>query len=182
MKKLFEIANRWKVLSLEMFKRKHSNKDKIKFEIPIVRYLVYLLILTLAVSGVSLSRYSVSSGTIQSGRVAKLAGTFTHDSWSDGDIDISVLPLGDTRDYIFTIINMSEVAMRVRVRDVTKELPITNITVVDAGNADVNVDGDGWFDFSPAGLGADTRKVTIGLVSTEEGNSLTIFFEYQQID
>lgn len=182
MKKLFKLSKWWKVFSLAMFKRKHSNEDKIKFEIPIVRYLVYLLVVTLAVSGVSLSRYSVSSDTIQSGRVAKLAGSFTHDIWSDGDVDISVLPLGYTRHYVFTIKNDSEVAMRVRLRDATKEPPITNITVVDAGNASVNVDDNGWFDFSPAGSGADTRIVTMGLESTLDGNHLTIFFEYKQID
>lgn len=169
-----------------MFKRKHANKDKIKFQIPIVRYLVYLLVVTLAVSGVSLSRYSVSSGTIESARVAKLAGTFTHDdTWTiDEYNDFSVLPVGQHKDYVFTIKNDSEVAMRVRIMDVSTSAVLQSnyYSVFDgSGQSGVTVT-NGWFDFSPAGLPDDTRTVTISLDSTTTGNNLTIFFEYQQID
>lgn len=175
-----------------MFKRKHAHKDKIKFEIPIVRYLVYLLVVTLAVSGVSLSRYSVSSGTIESARVAKFdvsvipdePDIWTVDEITGGFSNVSILRADETsRAYSFTITNNSEVAIRARINKVTGEpLDRSYYSVADENDANIEVDSNGWFDFSPAGSGADTRDVTISLVSAGDTTNLTIFFEYQQID
>ena len=88
-----------------------------KRSMPLIRYLIYLLIVTMTVTGVSLSRYATSTTTNASpARIAKFDVVVTHTAtWSNGEYDDTSYRLGaGTYGYTFKVTNHSEIAVRAR--------------------------------------------------------------------
>ena len=94
---------------------KYSKK---KNNLPIIRYLIYLMVVTMTVSGVSLSRYVSSSAVSDEARVAQFKVAVTQvDSanqpvtWSIdefNDVSAHTIAAG-SKQYIFNVKNNSEV-------------------------------------------------------------------------
>ena len=138
-----------------------------KHPMPLIRYLVYLLIVTTAITGVSLSRYATSSGVNDSARVAKFDVVISHVVWSeDENNDISLVSApGGTRNYVFTTQNNSEVAVRARLIIVSSDYIATE-------------NPTGWTDIAPHG----SENITVTVTGTFEGNHVKVYIEYEQID
>ena len=134
---------------------------------PFIRCLIYLLIVTATVTGVSLSRYSTSSGGSDSARVAKFDVVISHVEWSEdenNDIFLVLTP-GGTRNYVFTVTNNSEVAVRARLIIISSSYTATE-------------NPSGWTDISPN----SSKNITVTVTGTFEGNHVKVHIEYEQID
>ena len=165
-----------------------KNADK-KTSLPVIRYLAYLLIATMTVTGVSLSRYSTSSSGSDSARVANFDVVVTHDSWNygltDGIIDAS-FNQSSGRLYTFTITNNSEVSVRARlIIDSYDLLPALNsFSPQDLNNS---TDRSGWVTIAPKGA---PKQITVRLFAVSNtgnpivpnGNNVEMHIEYEQVD
>jgi len=132
-----------------------------------LRYLVYLAIVTSVVTGISFSRYSTSSSVNNSARTAKFDVVILHSGWSSDEYnDISIVSTpNETRNYIFTVKNNSEVAVRAR-------LIIISADYIATANP------TGWTNISPKG----SENITVSVKGTFEGNNVKVYIEYEQID
>jgi len=163
-----------------------ENSPPQKRSIPIIRYLVYLLIVTTTITGISLSKYSTSISGEDSAKVAKF------------DVDVSLVStspplnndLGPNTDYIaydsgilsktytFTVTNHSEVSVRARAVAEHKYNPEGTYTVTTSS----------WVDFSPNnGNGPKNISVIVERPpllnkSSILMNDVKIYVEYEQID
>lgn len=142
---------------------KHYKAETSRRSLPIVRYMLYLLIVTLTVSGVSLSRYATSSPGADQARVAKLDVVVTHPGWNN--YDVSSHATGGTKGYELRVTNNSEVAVRARL-------------VIDGSGGSVFASPSGWFDL-PLGAWQD---IAVTVTGTAGGNVVQMHVEYEQID
>jgi len=149
------------------YKPRHAKENIKKPALPLVRYMAYLLIVTTAITGVSLSRYSTSSSSDDSARVAKFEVVISHIEWSeDENNDISLVSTPDgVRNYVFTVTNNSEVAVRARL-------------IIIASDYTATANPTGWTDISPD----NSENITVTVTGTFEGNHVKVYIEYEQID
>jgi len=164
----------------------HNAKQEKKKTAPLIRYLVYFLILTTALTSVSMSRYLSGGLGGDSARIAKL--------------DVSVAPiytptpmnglLGPNTDYFaynssvgsktytFTVTNNSEVAVRARTVAEHEYNPEGTYTVTTSA----------WVDFAPnngdgsKNIGVTVEKPPILNKASILMNDVKIYVEYAQID
>jgi len=163
----------------------HNAKQEKKKTAPLIRYLVYFLILTTALTSVSMSRYLAGDTGGDAARIAKL--------------DVYVAPvypapmnglLGPNTDYFaynssvgsktytFTVTNNSEVAVRARTVAEHEYNPEGTYTVTTSA----------WVDFAPNNLdGSKNINVTVEkppLLNRASilMNDVKIYVEYAQID
>ena len=155
-----------KGFSFISLKGKHMKKNNIK--IPYVRYMAYMLIVMLTVTSASLSRFKMSSSAGDSARVAEFNVSVTHAAgWSAGEFnDIVATGIGGSKDYIFTVTNNSEVAVRAR------------LVVESSSGQAAAVNPSGWFDLQCN----NSRNVTVNVVGDAGGNNVKMHVEYEQID
>lgn len=150
-------------------KLKCPKKSEKKPAIPIIRYMLYLLIVTITITGVSLSRYATSSSQKDAGRVAGFDVSVTHTgTWSENEFeDVSNHLLNGSKVYSFRVTNNSEVAVRARV-------------VIDgnSGTAPI-VSPSGTFDIAPH---SSRDNVQITVVGSAVGNLVKMHIEYEQIN
>ena len=167
----------------ELYAGKYLTDNRKKPAISVTRYMVYLLIVTLTITGVSLSRYATSTTKSDSARVAvfdvdvTLNGRkFTNGSNSTlKGVDYNVS--GQT--FTFTVTNNSEVAVKAHL-------------VIDLANSDVvptisprtgstpNYESD-WLIFAP-NAGSQTITVTLTCWTGLSNNDARMYVEYEQID
>ena len=153
-----------------------------KRPMPIIRYLIYLLILTVTVTGVSLSRYSTTSAFKgDSARVADFDVEVTHDYWNFGqNIDIdSVFNLPSGREYVFTVTNHSEVAVRARLIIENCNLAPSSISPSDAGGSPTQ---SGWISLAVNSAPQEIRVRFYAAAIVPGGNNVQMHVEYEQID
>ena len=132
---------------------------------PVVRYMIYCIIVAALFTGISFSRYSTETPAGDSARVAKLNVSITHSAWTGGEYyDETVNAAGASVSYTFTVTNNSEVPVRVRL-------------VIDSSDIAVSADTVGWFDLD---LGA-AKNVTLTTTGKMDGNNVKCRFEYEQI-
>ena len=126
-----------------------------------------MLIVTSTVTGVSLSRYATGSKVNDSARTAKFDVVISHAEWSeDENNDIFLVSTPDeTRKYVFTVANNSEVDVRVRLKIVSSDHIAT-------------VTPKGWTDISHN----SSEKITVTATGTFEGNYVKVYIKYEQID
>ena len=153
-----------KEMMKNLFRNDRCREEKEK--IPIIRYMLYFLIITFIVTGVSLSRYSMASLEQDTSRVAKFNVSVTHTAWSNGDQDISAHKLNGNKVYTFTVTNNSEVAVRARL-----------VIVNNSGPAPAT-NPPAWFDLAVGG----TQNVTVTVNGALDGNVINMRVEYRQID
>ena len=140
---------------------------------PLIRYLVYFLILTTALTSVSLSRYLSGNSAQHSARVARLEVDVTHTVWTDttrtDDRDGAFYIVGTTnaqRSYLFTVTNNSEVTIRARV-------------IID--HSDISMPAQPWSAAIPSGSALNiTTPIPQGTALF--GNDVEMHIEYEQID
>jgi hypothetical protein len=142
----------------------HINKSNI-IGLPIMRYMIYMLIITMTISSVSLSRYASSLARDDSAGVAKFDVSVTHDYWgSDEYSHISLVQtIGETTDYIFTVTNDSDVAVRAR---------LVILSATSAYTVDPTVEIPAY----------DSRDVSVTIQGLFTGNDVQMYVEYEQID
>ena len=144
-----------------------------KKKLPIVRYMFYMLVITVAVTMVSFSRYSTSSAMWDSSKVAKFNVVVEHAPWSvsgspDRDVySFGVGTTGGTRGYTFTVRNYSEVTVRARL-------------VVDSADQTVTYN-PAWFTV-PIGGSPQTITATVPQGIGLTGNDVQMHIEYEQMD
>ena len=146
---------------------RHVKQTRAKTPLPIIRYLIYLLIATAAVTGVSMSRYATSSQMSDSARVAKFDVVISHAGWSkdeNNDIFTVSTPEG-TRNYVFTVANNGEIAVRARL-------------IIVSSNDLATANPTGWINLSPH----SSENITVTVTGTFEGNRVKVYIEYEQID
>jgi len=141
-----------------------------KKPLPIIRYLLYLLIVTTTVTGVSLSRYATSSSGEYTARIAELDIEITPAYLGSNRADMpeyfyELGTTGQTRECLFTVTNNSEVAVRVRLA-ADSELPVV-------------LDPD-WVALDLGGSAVLTADVPQGIDLFS--NDAAIHVEYEQID
>lgn len=154
----------------------YKGKDE-KSAIPIIRYLVYLLVVITAISGVSLARYTANSAS--NSDAARVAGF---------DVTVELLTslnedLGSLTDYFpndfaatekkyeFTVTNDSEVAIRAR--------------VVMEYQHDSSVEKSAWVDIAPNGASqnvAGTVKKPQLINALFFLYDINVYVEYEQLD
>ena len=144
-----------------------------KRSVPIVRYMVYLLVVTVIVTGVSLSRYTSNLASSDNARVAKLNVTVVPksaapDNWANGNVT-EVPNFGDARVYNFLVTNNSEVAIRARVYIVSTTNPTGDQATVTSG----------WSNFAANGGAGYVSATVYGIVGD---TVVTMYVEYEQAD
>ena len=143
--------------------RQREKKEKL----PIIRYMLYVLVVTITVTGVSLSRYSTTSSTGDNARIAHFDISVTHAPWSKGEYkDISAHALNGSKTYVFTVTNNGEVPVRVRL----------DIDTYDGQLPTVNPPG--WFNLAISG----SQNVGVTVIGELDGNDIDLHVEYEQID
>jgi len=142
----------------------YNSKKTAKTPIPLIRYLVYLLIVTLTVTGVSLSKYATSSTANDNAKVAKF------------DVQVVPLPLvNDNHWYdhragatkynanmyscIFKLVNNSDVAVRTRVE----------ITSYNSISAAAYLNDPDWYVLAP---GEETQNFIVQILGLPLGNPI----------
>ena len=144
-----------------------------KKKLPVVRYMVYMLIITAAVTMVSLSRYSTSSSMGDTSKVAGFNVVITHDNWNvNGHPNKDVYSFGagttgGTKVYTFTVKNFSEVTVKARL-------------VVDSADQTVTYN-PAWFNV-PIGGAPQTVTATVPQGVGFSGNDVSMHIEYEQVD
>ena len=150
-----------------LFKLQQIKDEDKKTSLPIIRYLVYLLIVTTTVTGVSLSRYATSMKVNDSARTAKFDVVISHAEWSeDENNDIFLVSTPDeTRKYVFTVTNNSEIDVRARLRIISSDHIAT-------------VSPKKWTEISHN----SSEKITVTVTGTFEGNRVKAYIKYEQIN
>ena len=168
-----------------------------KRALPVIRYLAYLLIVTVIVTGVSLSRYSGSSLTNETARTAKFDVSVSSDGsqWSDpGNRTDNVIVGNDMRKtYTFDIDNLSEVAIRgkIDVSGNSQDFPIT-MRVGEVSAPEISLPSSDYDIILDPGVGT-TVYVRIYASAATDGtadpdfdddnfNNIEFFFTFEQID
>ena len=143
----------------------HRNEQREK--LPLVRYVLYVLLVTFTVTGVSFSRYSTTSSLEDLARMANFNVSVTHAPFSHGEYaDISSHVLNGNKAYVFTVTNNSEVTVRARL-------------VVDSYDGEApTVNPSTWFDLASNAA----QNVTITVVGAVDGNDVNLRVEYEQIN
>ena len=159
----------------------HNAKQEKKKTAPLIRYLVYFLILTTALTSVSMSRYLSGGLGGDSARVAKFNVVVTHtDTWNvNGRSDREVYFFGRTstgenrtgtlpRVYTLNVENRSEVAVRARLVIDSADNTVTCIPLTQ--EADIPIGQTQAF------------TLTVSPGQTLFANDARMHFEYEQID
>ncbi|MCL2813890.1 MAG: hypothetical protein FWD23_04760 [Oscillospiraceae bacterium] len=133
---------------------------------PVIGYLVYFLIVTTIVTGVSFSKYSVNSPAGDTARVAEFDVVITPLGWSNDNI--SSHASGKNKVYTLTAANNGEVAVRARL--VIDSSTVSNSCVVSPS---------GWFELAALG---GMQNVTVSITGHPAGNEVKMRVEYEQID
>ena len=150
-----------------LYTPQHKHTAKAKTPLPFIRYLIYLLIMTSVVTGFSLSRYATSYSMTNAARVAKFEVVISHVQWSEdenNDIALTSMPQ-EPRDYVFTVQNNSEVAVRARL-------------IIHSSGYIAAVNPTGWVDIAPS----HSENITVTVIGTFEGNTVNAHIEYEQIN
>ena len=139
-------------------------------KISIARYMAYLLIITLTITGLSLARYATTSSGSDASRVANFDVQVTHtgSAWSheSENKDVSAHAPGGSKIYTFKVDNYSEVAVRARL-------------VIDSNSAAAPmVSPAGWFEIAAG----KAKNVTVTVVGVIGGNDIGVSVEYEQIN
>ena len=140
----------------------------------LMRYLVYLLIVTTTVTGVSLSKYSASSSTDDSARVAKFNVAVAPIGWANNGVVAHGITVSNTA-CILRVTNNGEVAVRARL--VISSAPagaVSSINPAAIGRTDISA----WFDLAIGG----TQDITVNIVGDADGNAVAMYVEYEQVD
>jgi len=137
---------------------------------PLIRYLLYLLIVTMTVTGVSLSRYATSVTGTDQARVAKFDVTVTPSGWTNGGTAAHAAGGSKACDLIVT--NNSEVAVYARLVIDSGAANVTSISP--AGTATTSA----WFALAIGG----SQTVTVNITGSTTGNNVQMHVEYEQID
>jgi len=149
------------------FRFKIKKRKVVRSSLPIVRYMTYLLIVTVTLSGVSLSRYATSLASEDQARAARFDVTVSHASWSIDEYNdrFVVQTIDGSQEYTFTVTNNSEVAIQARL-------------VIVSSTSSVAPDPSDW-QIIPAN---ESRDITITIAGSFTGNNVQLFIEYEQID
>lgn len=163
-----------------------ANSAKKKTELPIVRYLVYLIILTSVVFAASLSKYATTSSTSDHVRVAKfdvdITPCFTWVETPQGYY-LDAIFLGDSKDYCFDVENKGEVVVKVRVINADTGDPlISDYVLYDADDNVVALDANGWFYLSVADTYDAFRKIRATVNANDLATIIRFRFEIEQVD
>jgi len=147
-----------------------SKQNNAKPPLPIVRYLLYLLLVTTAVTGASFSRYATSSSANDTARVASLNIEVTPDWAGSNRTDMpehfySVGTAGAVNDCSFIVTNHSEAALRMR------------LVVEDEIAADYET---AWVELDIGESSTLTADIPVG--TSLFSNDAFIHVEYEQID
>ena len=143
----------------------HHNEHHEK--LPLTRYVLYVLLVTLTVTGVAFSRYTTTSSLDAVARMANFNVSVTHATWSHGVYaDIASHVLNGNKAYVFTVTNNSEVVVRARL-------------VIDSYDGTApTVSPSSWFTLA---VGA-SQNVTMTVVGAVDGNDVDLHVEYEQVD
>ena len=133
----------------------------------IMRYAFYLVIITIAVTGVSFARYATTGTRGDVARVAKFDVRVTGSPMSGGTSDVSAHAPGGNVPYTFTVTNHSEVAVRAQLFAQS-----TN------GGTAPSISTSAPFDLAPGG----SRNVTVTVTGSTTGNVVRTYVEYAQIN
>ena len=166
-----------------MTKKKRDDSLSSSF---ITRLLVYLLIVTTTVTGVSMSRYATSSQGDNTVRVAVFDVVVSHELWSEdayNDVRL-VQEIDGANDYIFGVKNYSDVAVRARLvvvgaaRTIKSSTPAGHIGKYIGGAEELVELITEWADISVG----ETVNFTVKIMGLFHGNEVTAHVEYEQID
>ena len=147
----------------------HSTEKK-KQSLPLIRYLIYLLLVTVTITGVSLSRYSTSVSTDDVARVAKF-DVVVSPAVPSGDV--SAHAANGNKVYSFNVTNYSDVTVEVQL---FVDSYNTNQPTVTYVGSDPPVNG--WFRLAPNA----SRTVDVTIVGISTGNAVSMHVEYRQVD
>ena len=147
-----------------------------KRKTPIIRYLLYALIVTMTVTGVSLSRYATSESASDTARVADFKVTVSHPGWNQNEFkDIEIFKnlnvANPNKSYQFTLENDSEVAVRAKF-----VLDYSDNTVSITSPAGITMNN--WFVVDKG----ETKVVTLNVLGATLGNNAKVHVEYEQLD
>lgn len=138
-------------------------------KLPILRYSIYLFLITITLSNISLSRYTSSAAQSASARVGYFDVTVTSSSWYKGLENVFMAPAPDENaECKFTVTNNSEVPVRARL-------------VIDSSASAAQspvITPDGWFEVPRQ----ESRDITVIVNGTFEGKNMQMHVEYEQID
>ena len=148
-------------------KRAQKNKHKIS----LTRYMMYVLLVTFTITGVSLSRYSTTSSGNDTTRAAKFEVTITPDGWSNNGATAHGTNV-TYKDCVLKVENKSEVAVRARLVINSGNGYVSSISP--AGSSGYSA----WFNLSPG----SSQNVTVNITGATTGNDVTMSVEYEQID
>jgi len=151
-----------------------------KRSMPLARYLLYILIITATISGVSLSRYATSETSSDTARVADFHVTVSHhpddEEWNQNEFkDIEIFKdlnvSNPSKSYKFLLENTSEAAVRAKF-----VLDYADNTVSITAPAGITMNN--WFTMGKG----ETKVVTVKVLGAALGNNAQIHVEYEQID
>ena len=147
-----------------------------KRSMPLIRYLIYLLIVTMTVTGVSLSRYATSTTTNASpARIAKFDVTVTPSGWIKNGTTAPGKDLTH-KDCVMTVENNSEVSVRARLVIFSdSQNAVSSITPSASPSSVIH---SAWFNLAIGG----TQNVTVSIAGASSGNEVQMYVEYNQVD
>ena len=152
----------------------HQSNPHKPERLPIIRYMIYMLIFTLTVTGTSLSRYASTSSADDVARIAKysVSATLTTSvTMAYGNYnDVSSHALNSNKNYTFSVTNNSEVSVRARL-----VVASSDNTVLIGG---VATSTSPWYTLAPGGI----QNITITVHGTVGGNDVKLRVESEQLD
>lgn len=155
--------------------KSRNGRRKWKYS-PMIWYVVCVIIIAFAITGVSLSKYIVASSSQVVARVATFNVAVTHADWSDGyDKDVQTFIDLDSENpsktYTFTVTNNGEMTIIARLVVDSVESPTENVVL------DLNESSPDWILLNAG----EEKNIDITVPGSGMGTDVKVHLEYEQI-